>query len=139
MFEDMMKKLPEEIALISGNQGFLAQTFHKQVIAEAEKVNTAIKNLREMIQENHNSGVDKSFLKAKIEEYEECMPCLKMNELHRLLNIDLETVNSTAGRGKDSLKIVSQNYERFMKEQMEVLSKFIVTQENFMYGPAAHM
>lgn len=65
---DLMKQnLPEEIAMISGNQEFLAKSFHKRVLAEAEKVNAAIHNLRDMIQADHNAGPDKSFLKAKIE------------------------------------------------------------------------
>ena len=59
---------------------------------------------------------------------------MKINELRELLNTDLETVKTTVQRSEVAVRIVRQNYERFMQAQMETLQKFIRKQENFMYG-----
>ena len=65
----MGSRLPEEVAIVAQNQVFLASQFHETVLAEAEKVNQSIINLREMIEADHNEGPDKSFLKTKLEAY----------------------------------------------------------------------
>ena len=74
-----------------------------------------------MIETDHNSGPDKSFLKSKIEEYEGCMPLINMKEMHKLLNQDLSIVRTTGDRAKGAVSAVSKNYERFMKQQVEAL------------------
>ena len=63
-----------EIAVVAANQEFMAKQFHDEVIEEAGKINDSIENLRDMIQRDHSTGTDRSFLKAKIETYEACLP-----------------------------------------------------------------
>ena len=52
----------------------MANQFHSEVIDEANKINDSIENLRDLLHRDHNTGADRSFLKAKIEEYEACLP-----------------------------------------------------------------
>ena len=62
------------------------------------------------------------------------MQLLNIKKLNEILDEDLEVVKSTADRSGVSVKLVAKNYELFMKEQMQALSKFIAQQENLMYG-----
>ena len=59
---------------------------------------------------------------------------MNIKQLTSILDEDLQVVKTTADRSQMSVKLVSENYERFMKQQMEALSKFITRQENLMYG-----
>ena len=76
----------------------MANQFHSEVIDEANKINDSIENLRDLLHRDHNTGADRSFLKAKIEEYEACLPQMKIEELRSLLTTDLDTVKTTVER-----------------------------------------
>ena len=45
----MKHGLKDEIAMVASNQVFMAKQFHEDVIAEAEKINESIENLREIV------------------------------------------------------------------------------------------
>ena len=67
----------------------MGKMFHEEVLEEAGKINDSIENLRDMLQRDHNTGADRSFLKAKIEAYEACLPQMKIDDLRQLLDTDI--------------------------------------------------
>ena len=45
----MKHSLKDEITMVASNQVFMAKQFHSDVLAEAEKINDSIENLRALV------------------------------------------------------------------------------------------
>ena len=113
-FNLMTETLPGENLKIAESQSVNAETFFKELQAEAKDVNECIEKFRNKILNHLKQGPSKSLLKAPLQVYEAALPSLDLEALERTFAMDIETCKSIAQRVDYGRDMVIANYPKFM-------------------------
>ena len=132
--DQLVDALPKENKVIADYQNKNAQAFCDELYAEATAVNEHIVKLREKVNNHHNQGPGKSFLKASLKVYEKVMPDFDLTLLRKTLAQDVTTCQSIVGRMDEGRDLVVANYPKFIAQQQLALRNFIAKQQKIIYG-----
>ena len=107
-----------------------------QLMVDVREVADKAKAVREKIEKSHVSSDGDCFFKANLAKYMKCVPEVKIDELQKLLDKDIEICQDVPKFVDGNLELVQKNYEKFMTQQKELLAAFINKQQKTMYGLA---
>lgn len=104
--KQLNESLEEETKRKAEEASEKAQIFAKELQVEVEGVAVQIDAIREKIRKNHVSGSGDCILKANITQYEKCVPQINVEQLKKLLEVDIEVCKEIPKRIGSSLELV---------------------------------
>ena len=72
-------------------QALECKMFKEDIISKIKQVDEQMKEIRDMISNEHNSSPDKSFLKSSLDTYLKAVSTLDLETLEKLFEKDLKT------------------------------------------------